>query len=99
MLFQSPDSWDQGSSSPGDQAEAVCHLEGWSFRLSLDQPFDEALVELASKVQDNVMDRHRVAWPGHDGQVLTPTLLDDGGPVWLDEASGARWPIGALPRR
>lgn len=73
---------------------------GHSFRIDGRLGDEEIAVEIASRLQDDAMDRLGAPWPclalpGGTDAVLEPRLTSDGFAVWTAKA-GYRCPIGQL---
>jgi hypothetical protein len=100
--------WDQvhppvGPSSTGAEEiddDYVCTSGGHAFRVSSDLDDEEIAVEVASRLQDDVMDRLGALWPSlvvPEGivAVLEPRLSAEGVAVWATKA-GYRCPVGRV---
>src|SRR3954471_11805705 len=75
----------------GAQGDLVAISGGHSFRVGGDLDDEQAAVEVASRLQDDVMDRLGAPWPSlllPDGReaVLEPRLGSDGVAVWAAKA-------------
>jgi hypothetical protein len=84
----------------GEEGDLVALSGGHSFRVDADLDDEQAAVEVASRLQDDAIDRLGAPWPIlvlPDGReaVLEPQLGPDGIGVWA--AAGHRFPIGHLP--
>jgi hypothetical protein len=84
----------------GDEGDLVAISGGHSFRVDGDLDEEQAAVEVASRLQDDAIDRLGAPWPtlvlpGGREAVLEPRLSSDGAGVWATKA-GYRCPIGQL---
>lgn len=86
---------------PGQEnGDLVAISGGRSFRVGGDLDDEEAAVEVASQLQDDVIDRLGAPWPtlllpGGGEAVLEPRLSSDRIAVWTTKA-GCRCPVGQL---
>jgi hypothetical protein len=99
IAFRPVEEWDGGQRDE-DSGDLVAISGGHSFRVSGDFGDEEAAVEIADRLQDDVIDRLGAPWPTlvlPDGReaVLEPRLSADGLAVWTTKA-GYSCPVGAL---